>query len=239
MPTQPTSTKIHYRTEMGFLFLLLVLLLIIEASHFDLWLADRLYAWMGHAWPYRNHFWTQTVLHDYAKRAIEVSFLLFIGLMVANRLWLKRFRWFDLEIASINTIVTAIMIGVLKATTNVSCPWDLTRYGGNLAYVSLSDAIVSPLSLGNCFPGGHASTAYCFLAFYFVLKPYRPKSSKVMLFTSLLMGLVFDITQQLRGAHFASHGLWTLAIIWSYNLVFMLLFEKKIRSRLYTASATP
>jgi membrane-associated PAP2 superfamily phosphatase len=44
----------------------------------------------------------------------------------------------------------------------------------------------------------------------------------------LSVGLIFGISQQLRGAHFISHDLWTLAICWFFSLtIFKLMLAGK------------
>ena len=43
-------------------------------------------------------------------------------------------------------------------------------------------------------------------------------------FIGLGLGLLFGIGQQLRGAHFLSHDLWSLAICWTVSLVIFRLF---------------
>ncbi len=40
----------------------------------------------------------------------------------------------------------------------------------------------------------------------------------------LVAGLIFGISQQLRGAHFLSHDLWSLTICWLVALGFFYLF---------------
>ena len=52
----------------------------------------------------------------------------------------------------------------------------------------------------------------------------------------LLAGGVFGFSQQLRGAHFLSHDLWTLATCWAVSLGLYLLVE---RIRLHERSTAP
>lgn len=44
------------------------------------------------------------------------------------------------------------------------------------------------------------------------------------LMIGLVAGLIFGISQQLRGAHFLSHDLWSLTICWLVALGFFYLF---------------
>ena len=46
------------------------------------------------------------------------------------------------------------VVGILKHTTNIACPWDLTGFGGSRPYVSLFGARHAQLPPAACFPGG-------------------------------------------------------------------------------------
>ncbi len=65
-----------------------------------------------------------------------------------------------------------------------------------------------------CFPAGHTSSAYAWVALYYYFRTVAPRFRWYGLAFGLALGLVFDIGQQLRGAHFFSHCLWTLGIAW-------------------------
>jgi membrane-associated PAP2 superfamily phosphatase len=84
------------------------------------------------------------------------------------------------------------------------------------------------MSGDNCFPAGHASGGYAWLAFYF-LGVYKQSAWRwVGLGFALSIGLIFGVSQQLRGAHFITHDLWTLGICWFFSLlIFKLIFLAK------------
>ena len=71
----------------------------------------------------------------------------------------------------------------------------------------------------SCFPAGHASAGYAWVALYFFFLARRPAWRWRGLAIGLIAGAVFGIAQQLRGAHFFSHDLWTLMICWSTALL--------------------
>jgi hypothetical protein len=50
--------------------------------------------------------------------------------------------------------------------------------------------------------------------FYYFVRHYWPRWQWWALASVLLLGLVFGIGQQLRGAHFVSHDVWTLGLCW-------------------------
>lgn len=57
-----------------------------------------------------------------------------------------------------------------------------------------------------------------YLALYLFCLKVRPKWRWYGLVSGILMGLLFGVTQQARGAHFISHDLWTAAICWFNSL---------------------
>src|SRR5690606_16500174 len=73
----------------------------------------------------------------------------------------------------------------------------------------------SPAGPGLCWPGGHASGGFALAAAYFVLRDSRPHSARWMLAIGLLFGCVMSIVQMVRGAHFLSHNLWSLWLVWA------------------------
>ncbi len=107
---------------------------------------------------------------------------------------------------------------LVKRASATSCPWDLLQFGGAVPYVSHWAWGVSDGGPGHCFPAGHASAAFGFLAGWFVLRRALPKIATWWLPTALIAGLVLGVAQQLRGAHFMSHTFWTAWICWSFGL---------------------
>lgn len=111
-----------------------------------------------------------------------------------------------------------LLVSALKYSSASSCPWDLQAFGGAARYVShwrWNEADGGP---GRCFPAGHASAAFGFVSGYFVLRARRPAAARAWLATALAAGLAFGLVQQWRGAHFASHTLWTGWLCWTFAL---------------------
>jgi membrane-associated PAP2 superfamily phosphatase len=105
-------------------------------------------------------------------------------------------------------------ISVLKDMNATSCPWDLAEFGGNAIYVSHWNWGVFDGGVGRCFPAGHASAAFCFLPGYFWLREKSPRAAKIWLTATLVAGFTIGLAQQIRGAHYLSHTLWTGWICW-------------------------
>lgn len=71
---------------------------------------------------------------------------------------------------------------------------------------------------GHCFPAGHASSAFAYVAGWFVLRRAAPGVAGAWLATALLIGTVLGVVQQVRGAHYMSHTLWTAWVCWAVGL---------------------
>lgn len=186
------------------------------ALHGDLWLADRIYAFEGHAWSLRHTWVTQHLVHQWGR---ELSIAAWLTVLAA---WLvARFRpgWRGLQRPLLYLLVTValstLLVSSTKSWSNVDCPWDLARYGGARAYVGLFEPKAAGAAHGVCFPAGHASGGYAWLALYFFLWMVKPQWRWWGLAAGLGAGLLFGISQQLRGAHFLSHDVAAAAICWT------------------------
>lgn len=188
--------------------------------HGDLWLADRLYAMEGHAWNLQSGYFTQDLLHAAGRQASKNLWFALV-LVFAGSLLIGRARpWRrPLSYLLLSTLLSTAAVGLLKRWTNVDCPWDLLRYGGDKAYYGLFMPRPSVLGHAKCFPAGHASAGYAWVALYFFLLRMRPHLRWWGLGFALGLGLLFGIAQQLRGAHFLSHDLWSLMICWLVALL--------------------
>ncbi|MHB8912350.1 MAG: phosphatase PAP2 family protein [Lysobacter sp.] len=204
---------------------LAALAVILTAFHGDQWLADRLYAWQGHRWPLRSAFITEDLIHIIGR---DLSTAVWLGVLAA---WVvTRFRpglssW-RVPLASllVSTLLATAVVAWIKSWSNMDCPWDLTRYGGAREYVGLLSLRPVGMPRAACFPAGHASAGYAWMALYFFFLATRPQWRWLGLAAGISLGLLFGVVQQLRGAHFLSHDLWTAAICWACALGGYLLY---------------
>lgn len=200
-------------------------LVVIQFFGIDQRLADFIFANEGHAWALKDAFATERLLHrgghTLSLVAWLVAFTAWLGSLRGGRIghWRRPLGYLVLA-----ALLSTMLVAWIKSWSNMDCPWDLVRYGGERPFVGLLD--VKPLGLGRgvCFPAAHASAGYCWLALYFFLAVVRPRLRMMGLFIGLGLGLLFGIAQQLRGAHFLSHDLWSLAICWTVSLVIFRLF---------------
>lgn len=168
------------------------------------------FAWKDSAWASRAHTWGRNA-SGAGLALLLVALVRPIGPLRAigrgERAWLL------LVTAGAMLLVTA-----LKHGSTTSCPWDLQAFGGTARHLSHWRWGESDGGPGRCFPAGHASAAFAFVAGYFALRLARPRAARVWLSVALLAGLSFGLVQQLRGAHFASHTLWTAWLCWTFAL---------------------
>lgn len=192
--------------------ILSMLLVLWDTTALDLRLAH----WFGTAngFPLRDHWLWSKVLHEGARRlawAMQLVLLLAIWWPFGVLRSLTRRQRANMFIAAMLCVGT---ISVLKGMNATSCPWDLVEFGGTAVYVSHWKWGVFDGGVGRCFPAGHASAAFCFLPGYFWLREKTPRAARIWLTVTLLAGFTIGLAQQVRGAHYLSHTLWTGWISW-------------------------
>lgn len=123
-------------------------------------------------------------------------------------------------------LIGALTVSALKSFTNMDCPWNLVRYGGARVFVGLFETRPPGMPRGVCFPAGHASAGYAWVSLYFFTLMVRPAWRWMALAAGLMIGAIFGWTQQVRGAHFLSHDLWTLLICWVVALGLFMVWQR-------------
>lgn len=167
--------------------------------------------------PLRNHWLLEVVLHDGAH---QLAVSLYLGMLLMVRWPLGPLRRLDrlqrVEIVC-GLSLNLLLIGGLKVLSHSSCPWDLREFGGLAPYVSHWSWGQGDGGPGHCFPGGHASSAYAWLA---LAPPWlqgnadEHRQGWVWLRGVMLAGLLLGLAQTLRGAHYPSHTWWTALLCW-------------------------
>jgi len=196
----------------------LLLMLVNEWLRLDFRVADALYQWQGGEWALQDHPMLEDWLHRGGRTFSQWMGATVIVALLASltlpplRDWRRPLLFLFLAVAG-----STLAVSIVKHLVPMECPWDLTRYGGDWPFIGLLERRPAELPDTACFPAGHASAGYAWLALYFFLAVTRPRLRWLGLASALGLGLVFGITQQLRGAHFLSHDLWTLMICWTIS----------------------
>ncbi len=180
----------------------------------------------GFAW--RHQWLLEVVLHDGLRRVA-------LGLFALLGLWAlwptrpevglrQRVARRERVAVVLLVLLSLLAVNLVKSSSRTSCPWELQLFGGHASYVSHWNLWAGDGGGGRCFPGGHASSAFAFLALClpWLAPPHaaaRPaRHGWGVLGAVLLVGLVAGATQTLRGAHHPSHTLWTLLICGGVSL---------------------
>lgn len=183
----------------------------------------------NHGFALQNDWWLRVVLHDGLKR---ISTIAYIALLVA--LW-KPFGFLRgitrrqrTEIV-VGVTISLLAISAIKHFSLTSCPWDLAQFGGAAKYLSHWAWGISDGGAGHCFPSGHASAGYAFLAlalpFLFTASAQTQRRGRRIFVAAFLFGLICGAAQVLRGAHYPSHVLWTGLICWVLAVINHWMFE--------------
>lgn len=206
----PKNTQLHW---LAYMLAPLVVVLAWDASGLDVLLAQLSGTAQGFA--LRDHWLLSGVLHQGAR---SLGWVLLLGLTLT--IWwpvglLKSVPQRERGWMVGGVCLALLAVVVLKGISTTSCPWDLQVFGGNALHVSHWAWGQSDGGGGHCFPAGHASTAFAFLGAYPWLRQRLPKLAPTWLVAVLLLGTVLGLAQQLRGAHFMSHTLWTAWLCWA------------------------
>ncbi len=190
----------------------LLLVLAWDASGLDLALAH----WSGSAdgFALRSNWFLLQIAHEGARR---LAWLAVLGLTLC--VWrpvgvLRRLPHARREQLVAGIFMSLIVISALKYISDTSCPWDLAEFGGLARHVSHWALGQADGGSGHCFPAGHATTGFALLSGYFALRRHAARAACIWLATALVLGLAMGLAQQMRGAHFMSHTLWTGWLCW-------------------------
>lgn len=107
------------------------------------------------------------------------------------------------------------LAGLGKKYTNVFCPSEIRRYGGDVAYARLCESYPAddrPTRRGGCFPAGHASGGFALLGLLAVRSTRRWRNGIIAL--GLGLGWWMGGYQMLKGAHYLSHTVTTMLVAW-------------------------
>jgi membrane-associated PAP2 superfamily phosphatase len=205
-----------------------VIIVGLEWTHADMKVATLLFHWQGgiDSWPLRGYWLTEDLLHVTGRNfVILLAVSVVVGIAFSFRSdRIKPYRK-GLIYLFCSVLASVLLVRIGKSVTHMTCPWDVIEFGGQMIHSSLFSRLPKSAEFGQCFPGGHASGGFAWVALYYVLHEYRPHLAKFGLIFGLSLGLVFGIGQELRGAHFLSHDLWSLAIAWtSASLLYYVFF---------------
>jgi membrane-associated PAP2 superfamily phosphatase len=172
--------------------------------------------WLGGG---AGEWWARGLLHDDARWVVRgIAAAAFAVWLLSGKVSAFRAHRRDAAYVFAAMFTAVAAVGLLKAVTNVDCPWDLAGFGGSRPHVKLFADRPDYLPRAQCFPGAHASSGFALLCFYFMRRDRAPRAARAGLIVGVVVGLAFSIAQEARGAHFLSHDLASAAIVWFVQL---------------------
>ncbi len=202
--------------------------LVLEYTGVDLALVTPFYNPALKIWPYKNHWLTSDILHTGGRDFVEVVSMLILVLFVLS-FFVDQLKFYRkgtgyLLLAS---LLGLALVAIGKNVTHIYSPWDLQIFGGSQPYIRLFDSVPKGAAVGHAFPAGHSSGGFAFFSLYFLAKEYKPHLRIFGLLTALVIGFTFGFAQQMRGAHFFSHDLFSLVICWYASLITYVFYFKR------------
>jgi membrane-associated PAP2 superfamily phosphatase len=220
------------RAELTVLAAGFVLLLLLEATTLDLKLAAMFFDAGARVFPWRDHWLLTRVSHD-GLRMLSAIALVWLGISLWRPLGVLRRLPLGARCYLFGTVVLClVLIPLAKRASFSHCPWDLAIYGGQADYLRLLQWPAADALRGRCLPAGHAVAGFAYMAGWFALRPIAPKSARMWLAGSIFFGLWAGLAQQIRGAHFLSHTLWSAWMSFALSaLVAAIVADRPLRAR--------
>lgn len=205
---------------------LLFTVLLFELSDIDIRVQDYLYDFESSKWILdRNEKPSELIFYDGIKRVIIAFVLLvIIGILLFKKSSFIKNHRDGLFIFLFSVIFVPLIVGALKATTNIPCPDDLSHYGGAYPHITLFTSY--PIGFYQaenirCYPAGHASGGFALLSLVFF---FTRKRSKVIAAVSVLsVAWVMGIYKMFIGDHFLSHTIVTMLLAWLIILIILII----------------
>jgi membrane-associated PAP2 superfamily phosphatase len=199
----------------------------------DLMLADRIFDQGARGFPWRNAWLLDAFSHGILKVALTGAAVLTIIVAVVDLVRPRASFGFRrrLQVVALAAVLVPLVTSMLKKASIAHCPWDLERYGGTQPYIRLFEALPHGALPGHCLPGGHASTALWLVSLCVFWLPHAPRKALAVAVAAATFGFAVGWGQQLRGAHFLTHTLWSVWIASAIVLVLVAAQQWRLRTR--------
>lgn len=142
---------------------------------------------------------------------ISIGALCVLGLCVSVKIKSLQPYHKPMLILLLSIIFVPAIVAGAKYITNVYCPYQLDIYNGFNPFVRIIDSYPQgfiQLKPGRCFPAGHATAGFAFMALFFCFQDKKKKIAGLLF--GIALGLIAGAYQMLRGQHFLSHTLFSL-----------------------------
>ena len=210
------------RTRIAGILVTLVLLAgsfaLFQFTELDIQVQDPLYDFTRQHWVVdKNASLPRLLFYTGPKLAIIVFGVGLLLPLICPKRW--RSAWGKLPWPTVRAwcvltclVIVPSVIGMMKARSDIYCPWALDRYGGMKPYHHFFDPLPAGLEpdCGKCFPAGHASGGFALMSLGLLFNTRRGRWLGFSV--GMICGWTMGIYQMLKGAHFLSHTITTMLL---------------------------
>lgn len=210
--------------------LFLPLALMFEHTSLDFWVANHFYDSVSKTWIGASTWWAKDLIHEGGRHFVTIIGLSAFALSAASQRFDRLQAWRRPALfVGVSVVACTALVALLKHYSNVDCPEDLLRYGGEQLYVHVFSNKPDSAARGACFPGGHSSGAFSLVAFYFLTRELRAPHARWTLFGVMALGSIYALGQWTRGEHLPSHDAWSMVICWYVSLtIYAAAFHRRV-----------
>lgn len=217
------------------LFILIVCFLVFEFSSIDIYIQDTFYNFESKRWILdKNEAIPKLIFYD----GIKGVFIAFVISIIITLIFFRHKPTViqykkGLIIVLLSCITVPLFIGFLKAVTNVPCPKNIERYGGDFPYVTVLTkypATFQQTSPIKCYPAGHASGGFALMSLFFLF--FSRTKRIIFLISAIGIGWTIGNYKMIIGDHFFSHTMITMIVSW---LIILLIVQMVNKFRSYKA----
>jgi membrane-associated PAP2 superfamily phosphatase len=123
-------------------------------------------------------------------------------------------------IVILSSIIVPVVVGSLKAVTNMPCPKNVETFSGAYPHTCVWEKYTSKechLEKQKCWPAGHASGGFALLSLIFL---FHSRRNKILVgVVAMLIGWSMGSYKMLIGDHFLSHTVITMILAWLLILI--------------------
>lgn len=200
----------------------LVFAVVFHFTALDVRLETPWYDPVNHTFPWRYAWITKFAIH----RHLKVAQIVLGVCMWLVALWALRAREGFLAThrrrlwcVAVSFVAVPTTVAVLHRMSAMHCPWDVVDFGGYAPYFDLFTAAPPGMRAGRCFPASFVASGSWMMSFAWLWFPERRRLSVAIGLFALAWAFGLGWVQQMRGAHFLSHTLWSLWVGWVVVLV--------------------
>ncbi len=209
------------------LSVLVVAILFFGLSGTDLWVQSQFYDPKTCRWIVdSNDAILKFLFYDGIKRLlIVIGVVLLLGSVVVwKRPFFLPYRR-AMAIVLLSSILVPVVVGSLKAVTNMPCPKNLEMFGGTYPHTCVWEEYPSQMcrvEKQKCWPAGHASGGFALMSLIYLFRSRKAKIGAVSF--AVAVGWTMGSYKMLIGDHFLSHTAITMIVAW----LMILLIERLV-----------